>query len=679
MKQILKSYALTALALVLGITGLLLRLWLFHTGVDEKGLLIPAHPGDALSYILTAGAIVAFFLLPKFTGLGAGHFGAVIGALGNLIAAIGTVYTGISVFRQASGNLESIVLLVSIPCAISFLYCAWCKLQKKPVHTLAYCLICVFMLFYPVSQYRNLSAEAELQYCFFQVLSCVFLSFTVYFYACRANGHSCDEKLLFSSRTALVLCIMALANSRNIYFPAMALWLLTDGADTAASKAAMPLPKEVQRLLRKLESAGFEAYAVGGCVRDHLLGLTPQDYDLCTNATPDRIAEIFAGCTLVRSGEKHGTIGVVIDHKVYEITTFRTEGTYSDNRHPDSVAFVTSLEEDLQRRDFTVNAMAYHPQKGIVDPFGGKADLENKILRAVGEPEKRFEEDALRILRGVRFAVRFSLIPEEKTQAAMLSQSYRMQQLAKERVFDELCKLLPVVKAEDLLRFKDILLQVIPELAATVDFDQQSPHHAYDVFTHTAHVVAATPAVLSLRWAALLHDVEKPGVFTLDENDRGHFYGHAEASAKTADAVLRRLKAPNALREQAVWLIEHHMLPMEPDKKQLRRRLGKYGNDNLFALLELQKADFFSKGVEEEKANFDEVVTLLEELLEENACLTVSDLAITGRDILAMGYPAGPQIGKCMTFLLDKVHDEVLANDKKELLAAAEIFLDRNV
>ena len=678
MKRILKSHIPTALAL--GIVGLLLRLWLFHSGVDGKGLLVTAHPGNSLSYILIAVTIAGFFLLYKFSQIQGCSFGAAAAAAGNLAAAAGVVCTGIQTFTASDSIINTLLLLLSIPAGLSFLYCGVCKLQKKQTHMLLYCLITVYLMLHPISQYQLLSAHPELQYYFFRVLASVALIFTAYLRTCLANGQPCEKRFLLCNRVALALCITAMANGNTLLYPAMALWLLLDSGDApAVSSETMPLPRDVVYLLNKLENAGFEAYAVGGCVRDHLLGLTPQDHDLCTNATPDKIAALFAAHSLVRSGEKHGTIGVVVHHKVYEITTYRTEGTYSDSRHPDSVSFVTALEEDLQRRDFTVNAMAYNPKKGVIDPFGGRQDLQNKLLRAVGTPEKRFEEDALRILRGVRFAVRFDLTVEEATKNAMLSQAGRMAQLAKERVFDELCKLLPAVKANDLLRFKEILLQVIPELAPTDGFDQQSPHHAYDVFTHTAYVVEATPPVLSLRWAALLHDVEKPGVFTLDENGRGHFYGHAEAGAKTADAILRRLKSPNALREQAVWLIEHHMLPMDPDKKQLRRRLGKYGKDNLFALLELQKADFGSKGVEDQEANFDEVTALLEELLEDNTCLTVSDLAITGRDILALGHKPGPEIGQCMTFLLEKVHDEMLANDKKELLAAAEVFLDRDV
>ena len=243
----------------------------------------------------------------------------------------------------------------------------------------------------------------------------------------------------------------------------------------------MFLPKPVLQCIQALEDRGFAAYAVGGCVRDACLGLVPQDYDLCTAALPEETEAVFRDCRLVLAGKKHGTIGVVTESGVIEITTFRKEGTYRDNRHPDWVCFVPQIEEDLARRDFTVNAMAYSPIRGYADPFGGREDLQKGILRAVGDPVRRFEEDSLRILRGVRFAVRYGLTVDPDTEAAMASQAFRMENLARERVFEELCKLLPLVKARDLIRFAPVITAVIPELAPLVGFDQRSPHHAYDL------------------------------------------------------------------------------------------------------------------------------------------------------------------------------------------------------
>ena len=439
----------------------------------------------------------------------------------------------------------------------------------------------------------------------------------------------------------------------------------------------MFLPEPVLQCMRRLKSAGFEAYAVGGCVRDSLLGRIPNDYDLTTQATPEQICAIFADCTLVRAGEKHGTIGVVMDHTVYEITTFRTEGGYTDSRHPDWVKFVPTVEEDLARRDFTVNAMAYSPDRGYVDPWGGQADLQQGILRAVGDPVKRFTEDALRILRGVRFAVRFRLTPDKATASAMNALAPTMDSLARERVFDELCKLLSVAQATDILYYRQVLAQVIPELIPTFDFDQHSPHHVYDVFTHTAHVLEAIPADPVLRWAALLHDTGKPQAFYRDEDGRGHFPSHAKFSAQIAEAVLTRMKAPTAFKERVVLLIAQHMTQLLPDRKLLRRRLSQHGEETVRQMLALQKADFSSKGTgtEAEAQIFPQIEAILDQLLAENACLQIKDLAIGGQDLISAGFSAGPLMGKCLKFLLEQILDEKLTNTKPALLKAAETYL----
>ena len=434
----------------------------------------------------------------------------------------------------------------------------------------------------------------------------------------------------------------------------------------------MYIPPSVLACLSRLEAAGFAAYVVGGCVRDHLLGLTPSDYDMCTAALPEQTEAIFSDCHLVLAGKKHGTVGVVTEDGVVEITTFRTEGDYRDNRHPEWVAFVPDIEQDLARRDFTVNAMAYSPTRGYADPFGGRADLEQKILRAVGDPEQRFREDSLRILRGVRFAVRYGLTPENATLDAMVSLRHLMDNLARERVFDELCKLLPLVSADDLIRFAPVLAAVIPELENCIGFQQHNPHHLHDVYGHTAQVVEAVPADLTLRWAALLHDIGKPATFSMDEQGRGHFYGHAKESAAMADAILRRLKAPTALREQVVMLIAQHMTPLTPDKKLLRRRLSNLGRDMLHHLLTFQEADWGGKGTDEvrENGDFDEIRAILAEIEAEDACLSLKDLAVNGHDLMAAGI-TGPAIGKTLNRLLNLVLDEQLPNEKHALLEAA--------
>ena len=433
----------------------------------------------------------------------------------------------------------------------------------------------------------------------------------------------------------------------------------------------MFLPPYVKTCIDALEGAGFAAYAVGGCVRDDLLGLQPQDFDLCTNALPEQTEEIFQKHRLILAGKKHGTVAVILGKNVVEITTFRTEGGYQDNRHPDWVKFVPDIEEDLSRRDFTVNAMAYSPTRGYADPFGGQEDLQRGILRAVGDPRQRFQEDALRILRGIRFAARYGFALDSETETAMAELAPLMDSLAKERVFDELSKLLPRLDAVQLNRFAPILAQVIPALKPMIGFDQRSPHHAYDLLTHVGKVVEKMPEDPALRWAALLHDVGKVPTFTQDATGRGHFYGHAQVSAQMADDILQNLKAPNALRQEVVTLIGQHMTKQQPDKPLLRRRLNQLGWETLNKLLTLQEADMASKGTPWDLEIFPRIRSTLEELKEENTCFSLKDLAVNGRDLMALGI-TGKALGQTLQLLLEQVMDETLPNEKKALLQKAK-------
>ena len=433
----------------------------------------------------------------------------------------------------------------------------------------------------------------------------------------------------------------------------------------------MYLPSYVQTCIDALEAAGFAAYAVGGCVRDSLLGLEPADYDLCTSALPDQTEAVFQNCKLVLAGKKHGTVGVVTEGGVVEITTFRTEGAYLDNRHPEWVEFVEDVTGDLARRDFTVNAMAYSPTRGFADPFGGQEDLKNHVLRAVGDPETRFREDSLRILRGARFAAKYRLIPHPETEQAMFALRDLMENLARERVFDELCKLITYADTADLLRFCPIITAAIPELAPCVGFDQHNPHHIYDIFEHTARVVEGVPRDLTLRWAALLHDVGKPDSFTQEENGRGHFYGHPKISAQMADVILRRLKAPTALREDVVFLCDRHMVTLEPDRKLLRRRLSQYGAERAKLLLAIQRADLIATGTRtaEEASYYNEVEAILNALLAEDQCFQIKDLAVNGNDLMALGLK-GRAIGQTLQHLLNLVIEEQIPNERDALLNA---------
>ena len=435
----------------------------------------------------------------------------------------------------------------------------------------------------------------------------------------------------------------------------------------------MFLPDYILTCIDALEGAGFQAWAVGGCVRDAILGLTPNDYDLCTDALPEQTEAIFAGYPLILNGKKHGTVAVILDKNVVEITTFRTEGDYRDNRHPEWVKFVPDIKEDLARRDFTVNAMAYSPKRGFADPFGGREDLKNHILRAVGDPERRFREDSLRILRGARFAVKYRLEPEAATEEAMKLLAPLMDNLARERVWDELCKLILLAEAEDLLRFAPVITQVIPELKPQLGYDQRNHHHIHDLFTHTALVTAAMPQNLPLRWAALLHDTGKPATRTEDEMGEAHYHGHAQISAAMAQEVLLRLKAPTALREQVVALIDKHMIWFEVSKKVIRRWISRLGFEMFGDLITLQRSDSMATGTatEAEKAHFDEIEALIREIEAEKSCLTLKDLALNGHDLMALGY-RGKAIGEALNRLLSRVLEEELPNEKAALIAALE-------
>lgn len=436
------------------------------------------------------------------------------------------------------------------------------------------------------------------------------------------------------------------------------------------------IPAHILGLMERLEKAGFQAWAVGGCVRDRLLGLEPHDWDLCTDATPRETSEVFRDFQQYHAGEKHGTVAVIVNHEAVEITTFRSEGDYRDHRHPGWVAFQKDVKEDLARRDFTVNAMAYRPGYGLADPFGGQRDLQNKILRAVGEPERRFREDGLRILRGVRFAARFDLVPEPETLKAMELLAPTLKEQARERVFAELCGYLPKAKARDLLCFQNILKEAIPELGPLMGFCQHNYHHKFDVYTHTALVVEGTPPDLTLRWAALLHDVGKPEKFTMDEKGVGHFKGHAALGAQMADRILQNLRAPNALREDVVQLIAYHgatrdlgRLPMDKPVRRLLRKLGEPGVRNLLAL---DRADDRGKGTPHEPEPFAAFEEKLNRILAEVPCTSMKDLAIGGKDLMELGIPRGPMLGKILNKLLDRVSDGDLPNEKEILCRAAQ-------
>ncbi len=683
MKKSITEKNLCPLTLGLGLLGLLLRFWLYSTGIDKKGLLIASHPANILLWVITplAMGLLIFavtrcpkVLRKKFPASG-------VAAMGCFIAAAGILVANILELAESGDTVTQISSTVGVLAAVGLFYMG---IRRKSGHRSSMAALTAVILYYMthlVVQYRHWSAEPQLQHYLFPLLASVFLMLFAYHRSALDVTGKSFRLYIFFNQAALFFCCLSLNTDTWLFYAAMAVWTATDlhiplPKKNVPAPKKLQLPQDVQNCMDTLTQAGYEAYVVGGCVRDMLLGKTPNDYDLCTNATPEKICQLFADYQLVRNGEKHGTIGVVMDKTVYEITTFRTEGGYSDSRHPDWVEFVPTIEEDLARRDFTVNAMAYNPKRGLVDPWGGQKDLKRHVLRTVGEPATRFTEDALRILRGVRFAVRYDLIPEPTTEKAMREMTGLMDNLAQERIFDEMCALLPTVNAQDLIRFAPVLMQVIPELAPCMGFEQYNPHHTYDVFTHTAHTVAAVGDALPLRWAALLHDIAKPSTFTKDDAGVGHFLGHAEQGAEMADQILQRLKAPNALRQQVAFLVEAHMLDLTPDKRVLRRRLSKFGTENIRYLLQLQIADCRSTGKDfGAEADLSKVQTLLEEIEQEDACLQIKDLAIDGTDLMALGMAPGPQMGQTLNTLLDKVMGDELPNEAQALLEEAKNHL----
>ena len=436
----------------------------------------------------------------------------------------------------------------------------------------------------------------------------------------------------------------------------------------------MTMPEHVREILEALEGAGFAAFCVGGCVRDSLLGREPEDWDITTSARPEEVLGLF-GAEALPTGLRHGTVTVRRPGGSAEVTTFRRDGAYADHRRPESVAFTDSLEEDLARRDFTVNAMALSLRGELRDPFRGREDLAAGRIRCVGEPARRFGEDALRILRGLRFAAVLGFAIEPETAAALSAARGDLAAIAPERILTELRKLLGAERPSAVLReFPEVFGVFWPELLPMVGCDQRNFHHCYDLWEHTLHALDAVPGEESLRFAALLHDVGKPECFSLDADGVGHFYGHAAKSAERADAMLARLRAPNALREEVTELIRRHDTPLPGiPEANLRRLLRRLGEGRLRRLIALQRADNLAQAPEyraERAAGLDEVLERLDAILQENACFSLRQLAVNGRDMLALGL-RGREIGGALDFLLNEVVEGRLENEREALLGAA--------
>ena len=435
----------------------------------------------------------------------------------------------------------------------------------------------------------------------------------------------------------------------------------------------MEIPEKPAAVLRRLREHGYAAYVVGGCVRDTLLGRIPGDWDICTAALPEETERCFSDCRVVETGLKHGTVTVLWEGEPFEITTFRRDGTYRDHRSPEQVAFVDSLEEDLARRDFTINAMAVGLDGMLRDPFGGRQDLREKRIRCVGTPEQRFAEDALRILRGLRFASQLEFSIESDTAVAMERSQELLKFVSGERLYAELTKLLMGSGVTAMLtKYGAVLQTVLPEIGSARGFLQHSPHHDSDVWSHTAMAVGYGLQEPAVRWALLFHDLGKPCCMTRDADGSAHFYGHAGQSAEMAEAILRRLHGEKAFMERVCTLVREHDRGMEVNRKTVRRWISRFGQEQLFQLLAVMEADCLAHVqtplIQARYKAVLDFTALARQVLAEECCFTLKDLAVNGRDILALGVSPGPSVGELLQGLLTEVLEDRCANEKGALL-----------
>lgn len=423
-------------------------------------------------------------------------------------------------------------------------------------------------------------------------------------------------------------------------------------------------------MLDKINAEGFEAYFVGGAVRDFIMDKAFQDIDITTSAHPVEIKRIFSDCNVIDTGIKHGTVTVMYNNRPIEITTFRTELGYEDNRHPDKVVFCKNLSEDLKRRDFTVNSLCIDNKGEIIDIFGGIEDIKSKTLKAIGNAEERFKEDALRILRALRFASVLGFDIDKNTARAIHKCKDLILNVANERIASELRKMITGKNIRNvLLEFSDVFSVVIPELAACVGFEQHNFHHKYDVYTHIATVVEASPEKDYIRLAALFHDIGKPLCFSLDENGIGHFYSHAVKSSEIAVNTLKRLRFDNETVNKVQLLVKQHDAYIDEDSKTLKRKLNRFGEQALRDLISVQRADTLGLADEYHKrlAHFEKLEKNLCTIVESNNCFTVKNLDINGNDIIAIGLK-GKEIGDALNLLLEAVIDEKVENCKESLI-----------
>jgi len=452
------------------------------------------------------------------------------------------------------------------------------------------------------------------------------------------------------------------------------------------------IPEKVNIIIEELNNHGFEAYAVGGCVRDMVLGRKPEDWDITTSATPQEVKSIFR--RTVDTGIQHGTVTVLLDKDHYEVTTYRLDGVYEDNRHPKEVSFTSSLSEDLKRRDFTINAMAYNEKEGFIDLFGGMEDLKKGLIRCVGGAIERFDEDALRILRAVRFSAQLDFEIEENTLVGIREKVHHLNHISAERIRVELNKLLLSDHPERLRVLYEVGITgvILPEFDAMMTTPQNNKHHIYSVGEHTIHAVEEVAGKLKqrlfnttqrsiLRWTMLLHDVEKPGTICIGKDGQHHFYGHPEKGATTAKKILKRLKFDNDTLDAVVHLIRWHDYRFTLTPAGMRKASSKIGKNYMDLLFEVNRADTSAKNPALTKEKFDslkEATRLYQEIIERDECVSLKELNINGNDLIEVGLKPGKQLGIILNRLLDAVIDKPELNQKELLLELARNIIATN-
>lgn len=439
------------------------------------------------------------------------------------------------------------------------------------------------------------------------------------------------------------------------------------------------LPDDAKLILSTLKDNGYECFCVGGCVRDSLSEKTVNDWDFTTNATPDEIEKCFSSYTTIDIGKKFGTICVVINGQNYEITTYRIDSDYKDSRHPESVSFSKNLKDDLSRRDFTVNALAYNEEVGVVDEYGGLDDLSLGVIRCIGNADERFNEDALRILRALRFASTYGYSIEQKTSESILRHRGNLCDIAPERITKELTKLLCGDNVDFILRrYREVFAVIIPQISGMFNFDQNTKHHNKDLWRHTVSSVKNTPPDPVLRMTMLLHDIGKPMTMHTDEKGASHFPNHPKLSCAMAKSILTDLRFPNDFISTVTLLIENHDNRYTPDAPMIKRCMRDLGVENTRKLLTIQRADILAQSNykrAEKLSTLDSVVEEFERILVEKECFNLESLAVNGKDIIHLGVVKGEKIGQILRTLLDYVIDEKLKNEKDELLNFAKTII----